>query len=639
MATRTKVIGPISAYAIAVANGYTGTEEQFATQIANASANAARAEAAADHADTVTESLPADFYDVEKNFAPLYANLTFPVSAGQHCVYNGIYYAANTDIATSEAWTAAHWTRVNVGDEVNDLKSAVAMKANSANSSRKYPSRTSVDTMGTTWSNLIYENGAFVAHANYLLSDYIPLNISNAGYSKVEITGGMYCGAYIFDESKNFISSKAVVANGGTLDLNSVKNGYYVRVLLRYNPASPISPSVMDYNSVVIHVDYDPDIDTLLADLNDEAFVNRYADRENKMPIDGTWYIGLVNSANAMQTSSKRITTKIIPFPYNHFSIVFVDSTYSVYAKFFDESMNVVAYTPGNDYVSTSCEINRTQKDIKYAVFNVKLANNGAFVPSDASAITVRLIDLEDITVTKLTVCTYNVGEYQNGVSNNDIAHPEIVVPAYRQFYASQNFDIVGLQEAHTYGWGATYGPTADDALYNYLYPAKVEITNLCTLLSKYPFKQSGDAWLNESDSDHKRHYVYAVINVDGKDIWLYDVHLNPSATYRAADIAELISILSAKERFICFGDFNFGNDTETAQTEINNFITAGFKVANGNYLGLIATSGVGQGETRKYLDNVITSSNINIFNVEAIGSIDDLYSDHLPLKVELTVY
>ena len=125
MATRTKVIGPISAYAIAVANGYTGTEAQFAEQIANASANAARAEAAADHADAVTESLPADFYDVEKNFAPLYANLTFPVSAGQHCVYNGIYYAANTDIATSEAWTAAHWTRVNVGDEVNDLKSAV----------------------------------------------------------------------------------------------------------------------------------------------------------------------------------------------------------------------------------------------------------------------------------------------------------------------------------------------------------------------------------------------------------------------------------------------------------------------------------------------------------------------------------
>lgn len=36
MATQTKVIGPISAYAIAVQEGYTGTKAEFATEIANA---------------------------------------------------------------------------------------------------------------------------------------------------------------------------------------------------------------------------------------------------------------------------------------------------------------------------------------------------------------------------------------------------------------------------------------------------------------------------------------------------------------------------------------------------------------------------------------------------------------------------
>lgn len=61
MAIRSKFIGPISAYAIAVANGYTGTEEEFAQEIADASTNAATAQAAADHCDDVLESIPQDY--------------------------------------------------------------------------------------------------------------------------------------------------------------------------------------------------------------------------------------------------------------------------------------------------------------------------------------------------------------------------------------------------------------------------------------------------------------------------------------------------------------------------------------------------------------------------------------------------
>lgn len=61
MAMRAKVIGPISAYAIAVSKGYTGTEEEFAQQIADAANNAAAAEAAAEHCDDVLESIPLDY--------------------------------------------------------------------------------------------------------------------------------------------------------------------------------------------------------------------------------------------------------------------------------------------------------------------------------------------------------------------------------------------------------------------------------------------------------------------------------------------------------------------------------------------------------------------------------------------------
>lgn len=65
-------------------------------------------------------------YDSGKGMiAPDYANLTFPVTAGTYCIYGGALYYAKQDIASSEAWTAAHWQAAKVGQEVAELKSAL----------------------------------------------------------------------------------------------------------------------------------------------------------------------------------------------------------------------------------------------------------------------------------------------------------------------------------------------------------------------------------------------------------------------------------------------------------------------------------------------------------------------------------
>jgi hypothetical protein len=65
-------------------------------------------------------------YDSGKGMiAPDYANLTFPVTAGTYCIYGGALYYAKQDIASSEAWTAAHWQAAKVGQEVAELKSAI----------------------------------------------------------------------------------------------------------------------------------------------------------------------------------------------------------------------------------------------------------------------------------------------------------------------------------------------------------------------------------------------------------------------------------------------------------------------------------------------------------------------------------
>lgn len=53
-----------------------------------------------------------------------YASITFPVPLGKYTYYNNNLYRCITPIASSESFTAAHWTQVRLGDDVSDLKSA-----------------------------------------------------------------------------------------------------------------------------------------------------------------------------------------------------------------------------------------------------------------------------------------------------------------------------------------------------------------------------------------------------------------------------------------------------------------------------------------------------------------------------------
>ncbi len=64
------------------------------------------------------ETLPSDFTDIINAIAPGYSQLTFPVTIGQLCWHDGDLFTANTNIQTSETWTAAHWTQTNISDAI-----------------------------------------------------------------------------------------------------------------------------------------------------------------------------------------------------------------------------------------------------------------------------------------------------------------------------------------------------------------------------------------------------------------------------------------------------------------------------------------------------------------------------------------
>ena len=68
---------------------------------------------------------------------------TATYAAGDYCIYGGALYRANTDIAQPEAWTAAHWTRAYLADDlaehVSDTNNPHEVTAQQAGAISKTP--------------------------------------------------------------------------------------------------------------------------------------------------------------------------------------------------------------------------------------------------------------------------------------------------------------------------------------------------------------------------------------------------------------------------------------------------------------------------------------------------------------------
>lgn len=105
--------------------------------------------------ETAVASIPADYSSLWESLAPDYTDITFPVTAGKYCTYNGTLYIAKVDIATTESFTAAHWQSTNIGDNLSALKSAINTTDN-----------TFMQFTGATDSLCIdaYENGSITAN-------------------------------------------------------------------------------------------------------------------------------------------------------------------------------------------------------------------------------------------------------------------------------------------------------------------------------------------------------------------------------------------------------------------------------------------------------------------------------------------
>lgn len=251
-------------------------------------------------------------------------------------------------------------------------------------------------------------------------------------------------------------------------------------------------------------------------------------------------------------------------------------------------------------------------------------------------------------TGTHLKVMEYNVGQWYYGSGTN--------VPADKdqEYYDLQNgmiqranADVLFICEY--WDMFSQAGRTALSMLSQY-YPY-IETQGGSSgyygraICSKYPISN----WTHHAyANDANRYYDSVDLTVNGVQITALVTHLSTDSK-RNTQINELISYLSSLDRFICAGDYNTLTITDSVTTDAGDYtniitplLNAGFNCANCSTQFLVTYSDDPESPYVGCLDNIVTSSNIDIESayVDTTKLTDSLTerADHMPLIANLII-
>ena len=149
--------------------------------------------------------------------APAYsASSTYAV--GDYVIHNSNLYRCTTAITTAEAFTAAHWTQVLLGNDVSDLKSDLTEKTWDIGSYNRF------DASKVT-NGYISKSGVVTPNNDWHVSDYIPVNPGMVLYANSHSSSSFA----LYDINKGIVSNSENWVNPFT-----VPNGvYYIRMTFR----------------------------------------------------------------------------------------------------------------------------------------------------------------------------------------------------------------------------------------------------------------------------------------------------------------------------------------------------------------------------------------------------------------------
>lgn len=134
-------------------------------------------------------------------------------AVGDYCFHNGSLYRCTTAITTAEAWTAAHWTAVALGNDVSDLKSAINAQSDVIHEiTETYTPHNLYDYTKVEQNKYLNPNGSMENYNGRLVTDYIPATPgkyivgSYISGSNNSVTRQSYSAICCYDENKNVVS-------------------------------------------------------------------------------------------------------------------------------------------------------------------------------------------------------------------------------------------------------------------------------------------------------------------------------------------------------------------------------------------------------------------------------------------------
>lgn len=238
----------------------------------------------------------------------------------------------------------------------------------------------------------------------------------------------------------------------------------------------------------------------------------------------------------------------------------------------------------------------------------------------------------------KLKVCSYNIGHFNQGSLggfqlNKNVAQAEM--QKWKQWIGQQGLDILSLNEWNTY--------FDKDSVYN------AQEYLLDPFYSTVKWGENKRWIFNGIATNYKLTNIrqknwdgdyYALIGdmqIGDEIITVISTHIPWQKNLHDNSLNMLIEELKKYKYFICLGDMNASDQNQLK------FTAQGFNMANGGHLGWFNTCGGKalksgyQGAMDYNIDNIITSSNIKIFNVSApTTGLNDL--DHLPIIADLVI-
>ena len=219
MSSVTKDLGPVTAYAYAVAGGYEGTEAEF-TQLVSSLRDG--------------QEMIAEGFDSTKNYL-----------IGEYCIYTGNLYRFTSNHSAG-AWNSSHVSQVVLGDEVSELKSE--MMADVHQSANIFNKNNIIN--GYFLQNTVGHESAS-ANSNY---SYCPELIPVKQWDKINATNGSTVFISWYD-----INALPITQNMSTAYTMNPTNGYQVQVEKEEIKYIKISLKTSDYdvNTFMVNIGND----------------------------------------------------------------------------------------------------------------------------------------------------------------------------------------------------------------------------------------------------------------------------------------------------------------------------------------------------------------------------------------------